>query len=135
MSTPTADARAKVFAPATALIVTAIAAIVVLMLSLVFSVWLLTSGLVDDLPDSPLMAKRTQVTVRITLNIVMQVFSFVVLFGAVGMKNLRNLSFARTACVLALVPCIGPCCLLGIPCGIWGLVTLSDPHVRKAFES
>lgn len=135
MSSATADARNKVSAPATALIVTAIVAISILMLALIFSIWLLVSGVANQLREPVGMTKETQVTVRIILNIVMQAFNIVVLFGALGMKNLRNLNLARTACVLAIAPCIGPCCLLGMPIGIWGLVTLSDPNVQKAFES
>jgi len=39
------------------------------------------------------------------------------------------------ASILAMVPCISPCCLLGIPIGIWALVVLMKPEVQQAFVS
>lgn len=57
-----------------------------------------------------------------------------VLIGEIQMKNLRKRSMSMTACVLGSIPCISPCCVLGIPFGIWGLVVLNDPQVRRAFS-
>jgi len=65
----------------------------------------------------------------------MVVANAVIMAGALQMKQLRNRGFAQCACVLALIPCLGPCFVLGIPFGIWGLVTLNDPQVRGAFRS
>jgi DNA-directed RNA polymerase subunit RPC12/RpoP len=36
---------------------------------------------------------------------------------------------------IMFVPGTSPCCLLGLPFGIWALVVLSDIHVRAAFRS
>ena len=35
------------------------------------------------------------------------------------MRNLKNYGQARAAAVVAMIPLLGPCCLLGIPFGIW----------------
>lgn len=35
---------------------------------------------------------------------------------------------------LAMVPCLSPCCIFGLPAGIWGLMVLLDPEVKLAFE-
>jgi hypothetical protein len=35
---------------------------------------------------------------------------------------------------MALIPCLGPCYILGIPAGIWALVVLARPEVREAFD-
>ena len=43
----------------------------------------------------------------------------VILIGAIRMKNLESYSFAMTAAIIALIPCISPCCVLGLPFGIW----------------
>lgn len=51
------------------------------------------------------------------------------------MKSLENYGFAMAASIIALIPCMGPCCILGIPFGIWSLVVLSDPVVRSSFKS
>jgi predicted Zn finger-like uncharacterized protein len=54
------------------------------------------------------------------------------LIGSISMLRLRSHGLAMTACILAVIPCISPCCLLGIPFGIWGLVSLGQPEVREA---
>lgn len=37
--------------------------------------------------------------------------------------------------ILSMVPCVSPCCLLGLPVGIWALVVLNTPEVKQAFRS
>lgn len=59
----------------------------------------------------------------------------VVFLGASHMRKLQSRGLAKTAAVLAVIPCTSPCCVLGIPLGIWALVVLSDPRVAAAFDS
>ena len=33
-----------------------------------------------------------------------------------------------------MVPCISPCCLVGLPIGIWALVVLNKPEVKGSFH-
>jgi hypothetical protein len=63
------------------------------------------------------------------------IMGIVVLVGAIKMKALENYGFAMAASIIALIPCVSPCCLLGIPFGIWALVVLSDPVVKSSFKS
>ena len=63
------------------------------------------------------------------------ILSIVVLIGAIKMKGLENYGFAMAASIIALIPCVSPCCLLGLPFGIWALVVLSDPIVKSSFKS
>jgi hypothetical protein len=58
----------------------------------------------------------------------------VILFGALKMKKLENYALAMVASVIVMVPCVSPCCLLGIPAGIWALITLNKPEVKSAFH-
>ena len=58
----------------------------------------------------------------------------VVLVGAIKMKNLQNYGLAMTSAIIALIPCFSPCCVLGLPFGIWALVVLSDNRVKAAFQ-
>lgn len=60
--------------------------------------------------------------------------SIVILWGGIWMKNLRSYGLAMAASILAMVPCFSPCCLLGLPIGIWALVVLSEPGVKAAFS-
>ncbi len=62
------------------------------------------------------------------------ILSCLVLYGAIQMKKLASYGWAMTACILALVPCTSPCCLLGLPIGIWALVVLLKPEVKAALK-
>lgn len=60
--------------------------------------------------------------------------SVLILMGATKMQSLQSYQFAFTAAILAMVPCLTPCCLLGLPFGIWALVTLNKPAVKSQFN-
>ena len=57
-----------------------------------------------------------------------------VIFAALKMKELRQWSLAVAASVLALIPCISPCCIVGLPIGIWSLIVLTKPEIKAAFH-
>jgi hypothetical protein len=61
--------------------------------------------------------------------------SILVIVGATKMKNLESYSLAMASAIIAMVPCTSPCCLLGLPFGIWALVVLNDSSVKAAFRS
>lgn len=57
-----------------------------------------------------------------------------ILVGAVKMKNLSSRGWAYTSAILAMIPCTSSiCCLLGLPFGIWALIALNNPDVKRAF--
>ena len=58
----------------------------------------------------------------------------VILYGGLQMKKLENYSMAMAASIVAMIPCISPCCLIGLPIGIWALIVLSKPEVKSAFH-
>jgi hypothetical protein len=57
------------------------------------------------------------------------------IFGALQMKNLKNYGLAMAASIVALLPCVGPCCCIGLPIGIWSIVTLVKPEVKAGFDA
>jgi predicted Zn finger-like uncharacterized protein len=62
--------------------------------------------------------------------------SIYVVMGANSMLQLKNHSIAKVGAILALIPCIGPCCAIPtLPFGIWALVVLMRPEVKAAFRS
>lgn len=67
-------------------------------------------------------------------NIVGVIVAIVILKGAAKMKALEKHSFAVAASVLALLPCVSPCCVFGLPFGIWALVILNKPEVKSQFS-
>jgi hypothetical protein len=72
---------------------------------------------------------------RVLIGFVSLGIGVVVLIGALRMKALRGYALAMTATILAMVPCLSPCCLLGLPIGIWSLVVLLSADVKSAFRS
>jgi hypothetical protein len=69
----------------------------------------------------------------IVQDIIGGVMGVIVLIGAAKMQKLQNHQFALTASIVAMVPCISPCCVLGLPFGIWALVVLNKPEVKSQF--
>ena len=59
--------------------------------------------------------------------------SLVIFVGALKMKNLSGSGWARAGAILAMIPCVSGCCLLGLPFGIWALMVLSNRDVKRAF--
>ncbi|MEY2428203.1 MAG: hypothetical protein QOJ40_1088, partial [Verrucomicrobiota bacterium] len=60
--------------------------------------------------------------------------SGLILFGGLKMKKLESHGLAMGASIIAMIPCISPCCLVGLPIGIWAVVVLSKPEVKGAFH-
>jgi hypothetical protein len=56
-----------------------------------------------------------------------------IIIGAFKMKSLDNIGLAKAAAIIAMIPCTSPCCILGLPFGIWALNVLSDSNVADAF--
>lgn len=70
----------------------------------------------------------------VALSVVGLVMAGVVFFGASKMMKLEMYGLAISASVIAMIPCVSPCCLLGLPIGIWSLVVLLNNEVKAAFH-
>jgi hypothetical protein len=70
----------------------------------------------------------------IVMAIVGVIVSVVIIIGGMKMKNLESYALAMAGAIIAMIPCVSPCCLLGLPFGIWALVVLNDEAVRSAFR-
>ncbi len=57
-----------------------------------------------------------------------------IIYAALKMKDLQQWNLAVVASILAMLPCINPCCIIGLPIGIWALVVLMRPDVKAAFK-
>jgi hypothetical protein len=55
------------------------------------------------------------------------------IYGALQMRQLRGWGLSLAGAIAAMVPC-SPCCILGIPMGIWALMILIDEEVKRAFR-
>lgn len=58
-----------------------------------------------------------------------------VLLGGYHMLTRGSYRLAMVGVILAMIPCLSPCIVLGIPFGIWGLVVLLMDSVRHTFKS
>jgi hypothetical protein len=54
--------------------------------------------------------------------------------GSASMMSLRYYPLAIAASVLAMLPFASPCCLFGLPLGIWSIVVLVRSDVAQAFR-
>ena len=141
----TSDGRAAalqaVKGPAIGLMVTAILGLIGVAGGLLFNLFALGGGRVG-MPQmgDPQMQKLLNTMggggIGIIQNIIGGIVGIVVLMGALKMQRLQNYSFVFTASILAMLPCLSPCCIciLGLPVGIWALITLNKPEVKTAFQ-
>ncbi|WP_245918841.1 hypothetical protein [Melittangium boletus] len=137
----TAAAREAVSAPAILLMVTAGLGILMALLSLLTSLaggGNLTPEQLDQLREAGLehlipWVERSR-SFGAFGNLLTLVLSGVTFFGALRMKDLRSFGLAMAASIIAIIPCFGPCCCIGIPAGIWALVVINKPEVKAAFR-
>jgi len=123
----------QVNGPATALIVFAILGFILQASSLAFRM-LGTSMLVARQLPNQAWLNMFSGTVGVLASIVGLLVSGLILFGGLNMRKLENYGLAMTASVVSMIPCVSPCCLIGLPIGIWALVVLSKPEVKGAFR-
>jgi hypothetical protein len=146
-------AASKVSGPATALIVVGVINILLALFGLVNNAMSMAGGGAAQMEaqlnpeqmqqleqqgfDPQMMTKMFQAggAIGIVFNLIAAVAGVVIIMGGLKMKNLQSRGMAMTASILAMIPCISACCLIGLPIGIWSVVTLNDPNVRSAFTS
>jgi hypothetical protein len=123
--------------PVIGLKVTAILGLVLVVVGLVINV-LTLNGVQIGLHQiyDPQMQKLFNTlggSLGIVQDIIGGIVGVIVLIGAAKMQKLQNYQLALTASIVAMVPCISPCCILGLPFGIWALVVLNKPEVKSQF--
>jgi hypothetical protein len=123
--------------PAIGLKVTAIVGLVLVAVGLAINV-LTLSGFHIGLQQiyDPQMQKLINTLgggLGVVRDIIGGVVGVIVLIGAAKMQKLQSYQFALTASIVAMVPCISPCCVFGLPFGIWALVVLNKPEVKSQF--
>jgi hypothetical protein len=126
-------AAEQVNGPAVGLIVVAILGALVQVASLVMHVAGTSLMAVNRMPNNP-WANVFSGTVGVVFSVIGIILSAVILLAALKMKKLENYGLAMAGTILAMVPCLSPCCLLGLPIGIWALVVLLKPEVKAAFH-
>jgi hypothetical protein len=124
----------QVSGPAVGLMVTAAPGFVGSLLFLVISfvgntINSMQGGGAAAMPWNQLFTGSVGVATRI-ISILVCVFIF---YGALKMRKLENHGLCMAASIVAMIPCLSPCCLLGLPIGIWAVVILSKPEIKQYF--
>jgi len=139
-TTPDPMAAQRVAGPATALLITGALGLVMQVFGMLGNVVQVGRfggggpGFQPGVPGQP-MPFALGAGVILGLGLVGIILAVVVVIGALKMKRLENYGLAVAASIVALIPCTSPCCVLGLPFGIWALVVLSDGRVRAAFRN
>jgi len=56
------------------------------------------------------------------------------LLSGIQMRKLKGYKNAMTSSILAMIPIVSPCCIVGLPIGIWSVIVLCKPEVKDAFR-
>jgi hypothetical protein len=89
----------------------------------------------EDLEGAEFMAPFMSGTVQILSNLISLAAAAFMIYAGMQMRQLNNWGLALAGTIVAMIPCISPCCgLIGIPIGIWALVILLKPEVKTAFS-
>jgi len=122
----------QVNGPAIGLIIVAVLGFLAQAVSLVLRLG--TSALAASQSSQPEWVTMFSGTFAIIAGFVGILTSVLILFGALKMKKLESYGLAMAASIIAMIPCLSPCCLIGLPIGIWSVVVLSKPEVKSAFH-
>ena len=125
------EALARTNAPAIALIVVAAIGGLFQILGLLLNI--LGTGFATGMGGNEALGNLMSGSIGIGLGLLGLAMTVVVILGALKMKNGESYGFALAASIIAMVPCISPCCVLGLPVGIWALVVLLNADVKAAF--
>jgi len=136
---PTAGppASQQVQGPAMGLMITAIIGILLNLLSLGMNV--LGAGMsgLGNMGGSSGAADRYMQYMSGGIGIVFAIIGLAVsgfiLWASMQMKQLHKWTMAVAASIVAMIPCIGPCCIVGLPIGIWSVIVLMKPEVKSSF--
>lgn len=50
------------------------------------------------------------------------------------LRRLESFALVASGTILAMIPCLSPCCCIGLPIGIWVLTVILKPDVKLAFR-
>jgi hypothetical protein len=128
------DAAHQVSGPATGLMVTGIIGAFFAVLTLIASIvgMGIAPFLRDEIPDR--YAEFWEGSVGAATAIVEIAVAAFIIFAALKMRELKQWELSLAASIVAMIPCISPCCIIGLPIGIWALVILLRPEVKEAFR-
>ncbi|HET8645250.1 MAG TPA: hypothetical protein VFO85_07160 [Vicinamibacteria bacterium] len=127
-------AAARVKGPAISLIVITALGIVGQIISMVANLAGMSTMPANLPPDAERWVSLMSGGLGVVLTLVTLAVGGLIIFGAMKMMKLQGYGLAMAVSIIAMVPCLSPCCCLGIPAGIWAIVTLTNAEVKAAFS-
>lgn len=73
-------------------------------------------------------------TVGLVAGVIGVIGGIFILMGGLKARKLQSYGFCMAASIVAMIPCLSACCLVGLPIGIWAAVVLAKPEVKSAFH-
>ena len=139
---PDTNAAALVSGPATGLMVVGIICALAALLSIASNVFGLGMGAFGPgrgggggvPPQFERWATMMSGGVGIVLNIIGLGLSAFFIYASSKMRKLENYGMVMTATIISMLPCLSPCCCVGLPVGVWILIVLAKPEVKSAFH-
>ena len=129
---PSNAAAEQVKGPAVGLMVVAVLGFVLQAISLVMN--LVGASFLATQQNNQAWANMFSGALGVVFGIIALLVSGLIFYGALKMKKLESYGLAMAASIVAMIPCVSPCCLIGLPIGIWAVVVLSKPEVKDAFH-
>lgn len=97
--------------------------------------WMLLLGIfgVAILGDADAREALPGVGVWMVASVISLVLSALMIYAGLRMRQLRSWTLCMAGSIVAMLPC-APCCILGLPMGIWAVIVLIDNEVKRAFD-
>ena len=137
---PATNAAALVSGPATGLMIVGIFCALAAVLGLVSNVLGIGAGAMNQPggagmpPQLEQWVKMTSGGVGIALNVLGLAVSGLIIFASGRLRRLQSYGMVMAATIISMVPCLSPCCCVGLPVGVWILIVLMKPEVKSAFH-
>ena len=122
------DPAGRLSAPAIGLIVTGALNAVFTVIGLLF----IALGGASAINDPQARDALPGLGVMVGASVVQLVLGGLVIYAGVQMRKVQSWGLAVAGSIVAMLPCL-PCCLVGLPIGIWALIVLFDNDVKQAF--
>ena len=131
---PSANAAQEVAGPATGLLITAVIGGFFVFLGLLVNLLGFSLGTMMADSGEEQFAQWISGGFGVTSSVIGLLVAGFLIYASLEMRKLSQWGLAVGAGVVAMLPCISPCCLIGLPVGIWSLVVLTKPEIKAAFH-
>jgi hypothetical protein len=128
------DPRSRLSGPATGLLVTGIIGGIIELICFITGLLgtSLTAFMEEDVPEKlEGIFEGSFWTASSLVGILIAAF---LIYVSTRMREPSQYGLCIVASILAMIPCVSPCCIIGLPIGIWCLVVLTKPEIKAAFQ-